>query len=240
MRERLTYANVMATLAVFLGLGGSAYAVAHINGKTINHRSIPANRIVKDSLTSTEINELLLSKVPTAGHADSATSATSAANASHATSATSAANATSATTAANAQNLGGLDPGSFERSSRIMFGRGPMQSNAAATILEWTEAGVRITTDGDTDPDLTVKLVNTSADSTHALDYAVFGQAPPASTLLPADGPVTLTSGGNVLQFVVSEKTAPPATRALSVTCFFDDVAAPSKRVSCFGLRSEA
>ena len=32
IRERLTYANVMSTLAVFIALGGSSYAAATISG----------------------------------------------------------------------------------------------------------------------------------------------------------------------------------------------------------------
>jgi len=55
MRERLTYANVMATIAVFLALGGSAYAVKRIEGKDIAARSIPASKVKKDALTREEI-----------------------------------------------------------------------------------------------------------------------------------------------------------------------------------------
>ena len=43
--DKLTYANVMATIAVFLALGGGAYAAVKINGKNIKPHSIPLNRI---------------------------------------------------------------------------------------------------------------------------------------------------------------------------------------------------
>ncbi len=33
MRSRLTYANVMSTLAVFIALGGSSYAAVQLNGQ---------------------------------------------------------------------------------------------------------------------------------------------------------------------------------------------------------------
>ena len=47
-RPRLSYANVMATIAVFLALGlGGAYAASRINGKQIKKNSIPANRLTK-------------------------------------------------------------------------------------------------------------------------------------------------------------------------------------------------
>lgn len=50
LRKHITYANVMATLAVFVALGGSAYAAAKINGGSIKPHSIPANRLEKDAV----------------------------------------------------------------------------------------------------------------------------------------------------------------------------------------------
>jgi hypothetical protein len=55
IRSHLSYANVMATIAVFLALGGSAYAVKKINGKDIAQRSIPAGKLKRDALTREEI-----------------------------------------------------------------------------------------------------------------------------------------------------------------------------------------
>lgn len=55
IRERLTYANVVATLALFLALGGGAYAAKQIRGKDIADRSIGARDIRKGALTGTEI-----------------------------------------------------------------------------------------------------------------------------------------------------------------------------------------
>jgi len=48
MRARLTYANVMATVAVFIALGGGAYAAVQINGSQIKKNSIPSNRLKKN------------------------------------------------------------------------------------------------------------------------------------------------------------------------------------------------
>jgi hypothetical protein len=45
MRPRLTYANVMATIAVFMALGGGAYAAVKISGTSIKPHSIPLNRL---------------------------------------------------------------------------------------------------------------------------------------------------------------------------------------------------
>ena len=52
---RLTYANVTATLALFLALGGVAAAGTLIDGSSIMPRSLPANRLRLHSLTAAEI-----------------------------------------------------------------------------------------------------------------------------------------------------------------------------------------
>src|SRR3954447_5816337 len=69
-RPRITYANVASTMALVLALGGVSYAAVKINGKNIKDRTVTAKKIKKNSLTSTEINELKLGKVPLAGNAD--------------------------------------------------------------------------------------------------------------------------------------------------------------------------
>jgi hypothetical protein len=46
LRRRLTYANVMATIAVFLALGGAAYAVTQLDRNSVRSRHI-VNRQVK-------------------------------------------------------------------------------------------------------------------------------------------------------------------------------------------------
>ena len=44
IRKRLTYANVMATLAVFIALGGSSYAALTITGRDVVNRLAYATR----------------------------------------------------------------------------------------------------------------------------------------------------------------------------------------------------
>src|SRR3954471_22734120 len=94
-RPRITYANVVSTLALVLALGGVSYAAVKVNGKNIKDRTIAAKKIKKNALTGTEINELKLAKVPLAALAD---------------------NATNATHAANADTVGGQAPSSFKLS----------------------------------------------------------------------------------------------------------------------------
>jgi hypothetical protein len=94
-RPRISYANVVSTLALVLALGGVSYAAVKISGKTIKDRTVTAKKIKKNSLTGTEINEAKLGKVPKAALADNAT------NAAHAT---------------NADTVGGQNPSSLKLS----------------------------------------------------------------------------------------------------------------------------
>jgi hypothetical protein len=51
IRVQLSFANVMSVIAVFIAIGGGAYAAKQLNGKTIKKNSIPANRLKKSVLT---------------------------------------------------------------------------------------------------------------------------------------------------------------------------------------------
>jgi hypothetical protein len=75
MRPRISYANVVSTLALILALGGVSYAAVKINGKNIKDRTVTAKKIKKNSLGGNEINEGKLGKVPSAVNADTAANA---------------------------------------------------------------------------------------------------------------------------------------------------------------------
>ncbi len=50
MRRHLSYANVMATLGVFIALGGTSYAAVKITGKQVKNRSLTGQDIKKRSV----------------------------------------------------------------------------------------------------------------------------------------------------------------------------------------------
>ncbi len=114
LRGSFSYANVMATIAVFIALGGTGYAISKINGKSIKKHTIAANRLKANTLGGSEIDESRLGEVPaaaratSAARADTAAAADTAASAASATTAGSADTATTAATAADASALGGL------------------------------------------------------------------------------------------------------------------------------------
>ncbi len=63
-RPRLSYANVVASLALFLTLGGSAYAVSRISGSNLVNRSVTGRKLKADTVTGTEIRESTLGNCP--------------------------------------------------------------------------------------------------------------------------------------------------------------------------------
>ena len=87
---RLSYANVVATLALFLAIGGVGYAATRLPKNSVGTRQIR-----NGAVTGAKIKLSSLGTVPSASHADTASTATTATT------------ATTAATAANAQTLGG-------------------------------------------------------------------------------------------------------------------------------------
>jgi hypothetical protein len=81
-RLRPTYANVTATLALFVALGGGAYAATalpanSVGTKQLKNSAVVAAKIKKNTITGADINESTLAKVPSAQVADRAAAASS-------------------------------------------------------------------------------------------------------------------------------------------------------------------
>lgn len=66
LRPRITYANVVATLALFVALGGSAYAVSKITGADVQDRSLTSRDLRSNSANGRVVNERSLGPVPRA------------------------------------------------------------------------------------------------------------------------------------------------------------------------------
>lgn len=69
LRDRLTYANVTATLALFVALGGSSYAAFKISGRDIAAHTITGRNIKANSIGGRQIKERSLGIVPRARNA---------------------------------------------------------------------------------------------------------------------------------------------------------------------------
>jgi hypothetical protein len=70
LRRHFTYANVMATLAVFIALGGSSYAALNLTGRDITDGSLTHRELKRNTLGGTKIREARLGKVRRARNAD--------------------------------------------------------------------------------------------------------------------------------------------------------------------------
>ena len=70
VRRKLSYANVMATLAVFIALGGTSYATLRITGRDIKDSSLTGRDLQRNSVGGRPIKESRLGTVPRARNAD--------------------------------------------------------------------------------------------------------------------------------------------------------------------------
>jgi hypothetical protein len=70
LRRNFTYANVMATLAVFIALGGSSYAALNLTGRDIEDGSLTHRELKRNTLGGSRIKESRLGKIRRARNAD--------------------------------------------------------------------------------------------------------------------------------------------------------------------------
>jgi hypothetical protein len=190
---RLSYANVTATLALVLALGGTTYAATRVTSQQIANGTIRGVDVKKDSLTGVQINESKLGPI---------------------------ARARSAKTA---DLLQGLDPTAFERPTRIQMGRAISTQAVAAPILAWPEMGLAIQTDGDADDQADVRVVSTRAAGAAEIKISVLGGAPASNVnLAPGAASVleSVHSTDSLLQFVATDNGGINGPGfALFVTC---------------------
>lgn len=106
LRRRLNYANVTATIALFVALGGSAYAATQLPKNSVGPKQLKTNavttaKVKNGAITGAKIKLSTLGTVPSANTAGSAGSAGTAGK------------------AANADALGGLPPSAFAPSTVV-------------------------------------------------------------------------------------------------------------------------
>lgn len=73
--RRPSPALVIAVVALFAALGGTAYAAAAINGSQLVNGSVAGKKLKNHTITGKQVNLSQLGKVPTAARADNATTA---------------------------------------------------------------------------------------------------------------------------------------------------------------------
>ncbi len=80
VRTRLTYANVMSSIAVFLVLGGVAFAASQlpknsVGTKQLKNKAVTTKKIKNNAVTGAKVNESTLGEVPSATNATNAVNA---------------------------------------------------------------------------------------------------------------------------------------------------------------------
>lgn len=130
LRSKLTYANIISTLCLFLLLGGgAAFAAGGLGKNTVGAKQLKKNavttaKIKAGAVTGAKLKLSSIGTVPTANSAKTANSANTANTANTANS------ATTAGTANNANNLGGKPASAFAASTIVrsasVFGKGTL------------------------------------------------------------------------------------------------------------------
>jgi hypothetical protein len=131
---KLNYANLMATIAVFIALGGSAYAALKLPKNSVGTKQLKKNavtgvKVKNGTLTDQDIDVSTLGRVPSAATAGSA------------------ATADRATIAGDADTLGGQPGSAFAQASRFVSGSASTVPASPQTIITIPGA-FRVTTDG--------------------------------------------------------------------------------------------
>jgi hypothetical protein len=162
--------TVIAYLALFVALGGTAFAATQLPKNSVGSKQLKPNavtaakikngavngsKIGPNAITGANVDESTLGRVPSAGSAESA------ATAGHANSAT---NAGHATTAGNANTLGGVPSSGFLRTGDVQFGSGALNACFAQNLIE-IPGWFRITTVGDCKPEFKFTVTNLSSET---------------------------------------------------------------------------
>src|SRR6185436_428662 len=217
LSARLTYANVVATLALFVALGGSSYALTQFGSKQVRNRSLRGIDLRRNTLKGSEVKESKLGTVPSALHAASADSAGA------------------ATLATKAQALGGLGPGAVEKSARFQTGRGPQIPPSVTeekTLLDYPALGGRITNSANTNGcpggQVAMKFINlrTSGPPLRIYEDGIKGNLPPNSFFIACSTP------NNTFRGALADSAG-----ETGLTLWFDCVSVDAE-LRCLGIRS--
>ena len=249
LRSKLTYPHVVSTIALFIALGGGAYALDgqnRVNSGDVKNNTLTSKDqkdgkgtkgvdVANNSLKGADVDESSLGKVPAAANADNAAHATNADNA------TQAANATEADHAADAGTVNSVE----------IRGVRYRTDTTTSSPTEIMNLGGLTLTANCTAGDLSL-VANTSTDnatlSSSAIDTAsdvVDANSVHANDFDSGDPPVDLLSADDNNQVLNIEYTRPGAggplftlPAATSAVLMTDDDSGPNCLVTGHGMRN--
>jgi hypothetical protein len=221
LRGRLSFANVMSVIAVFIALGGSGYAAFKLPKNSVGTKQLKKNavtgvKVKAGSLTGGDIDARSLTgsdiKVSTLGTVPTATRATTAGH---------------ADSAGDATTLQGSGPGAFVHGDGAMIvGRRDLGTAAAPVTLVNIPGVASLTTDCSAGPEAELDLKNTSGG---AVDFSFYweGVAAPEFGTLPNGGQFTVVTGGAMgVTWRVATRAAPPTAATIAAAIGFSGPAA--------------
>lgn len=221
-----SHTTVIAYLALFVALGGSAYAATQLPKNSVGTKQIKPNAVTKaklkngavtgakiaaDTVTGGNVDEATLGRVPSAVSAENAGHAATAGNAAH------------AATATEASTLGGVPGSGFLRTNAVQFHTGPLNAcfkQMLAEVPGWFE----ITTVGDCKNEFKFIVRNLSGETWDFLYEA-------GSTTLPGENANTLGFSPAKYVDLFAISTLDQNKHAL-IDCAYEETTAPP-RISC-------
>lgn len=187
--------TVIAYLALFVALGGSAYAATQLPKNSVGSKQIKRNavtaakikngavsgaKIGADAVTGANVDESTLGRVPSATSAESATTAGHAAT------------ATNATSADEAKTLAGATAGDFLRTSAVQFGSGALNACYAEELID-VPGWFRLETVGDCQSEFKFRVTNLSSETWLFISEAsIFSVSGNSSSTLSFSGAFTV------------------------------------------------
>lgn len=201
VHRHLSYANVMATLAVFIALGGGAWAVTigrnDVGSREIAKNAVGSSELKNNKATGRDVDESSLGEVPSAAAADEAT------------------HALSADTAADASSVGGKGASDLMTSSA--FAEDSTGGVAIAQVGYTTVVSATITTTGER---------RIFASGSVELEGADGGEEGSCRIVIDGDNSTTYHSApddigtGNAIVIAINfAVTRPPGTYTASLQC---------------------
>ncbi|HYV14836.1 MAG TPA: hypothetical protein VE972_02320 [Conexibacter sp.] len=225
LRNQLTYANVVATLALFVALSTGGAWAAHqvliggkqikngsITGKDVKRRSLTGAQIKPESITGRQVAESKLGKVPSAAHADTADTAAR---------------------AVSADALQGVGLSGLLRTSHVLVGSAST-ATVGTLLLRDPRTGLEVRTGNDGGVRIVNPAGNTATIDGHSAGF--FDQIDLShNEIKVAPGEqvdVTFLSGGFAYgQFLFQQRSSAPAAAVLLLTC-----TERSPELSCIGI----
>lgn len=226
--------TVIAYLALFVALGGSAYAATQLPKNSVGSKQLKSNavtaakikngavsgaKIGANTVTGANVDESSLGRVPSAVSAESATAAGHAVTA---TNATNAGHASHATTADSANSLGGVPGGDFLRTNAVQFHTGALNACFKQKLVE-VPGWFAITTVGNCQNQFKV-TVNVLAPEAWQFNYD-------ESSATIGTGESTLEFGSRTAVDLFAISTTDTSKHAL-VDCVYQSLTAPPQ-ISC-------